>query len=272
MALLHLRAGHGGRGVLDGCQQLLQRMRTETIGNATLYLGDCREILLDIGRVDAVVTDPPYGMTDAHWDTAMNVWAVIKPGREDAVFILTASQPFTSEVVVGNRSDFRCEWIWEKNAGSNFGTVKWQPMKEHESILVFSKKTPPYIPQMQERAPSGLARTKYQQNYNTKPDAYSGIKGKIVDAVVPELRYPRSIQKFNRERGLHPNQKPVALVEYFLKTYTNAGWVVCDPFMGSGTTGVAALRHGRQFIGIETEAKYFDIACERLSKEIKRAA
>jgi site-specific DNA-methyltransferase (adenine-specific) len=238
-------------------------MSVKTIGDATLYNGDCRDILPTIGAVQAVITDPPYGMTDAHWDTALDVWSVLKPGREDAVFIVTASQPFTSEVVMGNRKDFRCEWIWEKNAGSNFGTVKWQPMKEHESILVFSKETPRYSPIMEQRAPSGAARVKTVVNYDSQPEAYSGVTGKA-SSLRPDLRYPRSIQKFNRERGLHPNQKPVALIEYFIRTYTEPGDLICDPFMGSGTTGVAALKLGRRFIGIEAESKYFEAAVWRM--------
>jgi site-specific DNA-methyltransferase (adenine-specific) len=240
-------------------------VKVEIIGDATLYHGDCRDILPTICPVQAVITDPPYGMTDTHWDrdAPVDVWGVLKPGREDAVFILTASQPFTSEVVMGNRKDFRCEWIWEKNAGSNFGTVKWQPMKEHESILVFSKATPRYSPIMEPRAPSGAARVKTVVNYDSQPEAYSGVTGKA-SSLRPDLRYPRSIQKFNRERGLHPNQKPVALIEYFIRTYTEPGDLICDPFMGSGTTGVAALNLGRRFVGIEAEAKYFEAAVWRM--------
>src|SRR5690606_7987633 len=128
---------------------------------------------------------------------------ILKKGREDAVFIMTASQPFTSAVVMGNEKDFRVEWIWEKNAGSNFGTVKWQPMKEHESVLVFASKTPHYSPIMEERAPNGAARVKTVVNYDSQPEAYSGITGKA-SSLRPALRYPRSIQKFNRERGFHP--------------------------------------------------------------------
>lgn len=239
-------------------------MTKEIIGNATLYLGDCREILPSLVGIKAVITDAPYGITDAHWDNAVDIWSVIKPGREEAVFIITASQPFTSEVVMGNRAEFRCEWIWEKNAGSNFGTVKWQPMKEHESVLIFSKSTPQYRPIMEERAPSGAARVKTVVNYDSQPEAYSGVTG-TASSMRPALRYPRSIQKFNRERGLHPNQKPVALMRYFINTYTADGALICDPFMGSGTTGVAALGTGRSFIGIEAEQKYFDIACQRLA-------
>lgn len=239
----------------------------ETFGDATLYCDDCRSVLPKLERVDAVITDPPYGMTDAKWDTAPHIgemWAALKAGREDAVFILTASQPFTSRVVMGNEKDFRVEWIWEKNAGSNFGTVKVQPMKEHESILVFSRKTPPYFPIMEQRAPSGLSRVKTVVNYDSQPEAYSGITGKA-SSLRPDLRYPRSIQKFNRERGLHPNQKPVALLEYFIKTYTQPGDTVLDPYMGSGSTGVACANTGRKFIGIEIDQGYYDIACNRLN-------
>jgi site-specific DNA-methyltransferase (adenine-specific) len=248
--------------------------RTETLADGmTLHMGDCRDILPNIGKVEAVVTDPPYGMTDSSWDTAPNVaamWRALKTSRNDAVFILTASQPFTSAVVLGNEKDFRVEWIWEKNAGSNFGTVKWQPMKEHESILVFAKATPAYSPVMEQRAPSGAARVKTVVNYDSQPEAYSGVTGKA-SSMRPDLRYPRSIQKFNRERGLHPNQKPVAMIEYFLRTYTKEGDTVLDPYMGSGTTGMACKNLGRKFIGIEIEPKYFDIACRRIIEAPTRA-
>lgn len=247
--------------------------RTEHITKGIiLHLGDCREVLPVLGHADAIVTDPPYGMTDSSWDTAPNVaqmWQLLKSERQDAIFILTASQPFTSAVVMGNETDFRVEWIWEKNAGSNFGTVKWQPMKEHESILVFAKKSPAYNPIMEARAPSGAARVKTVVNYDSQPDAYSGITG-TRSSIRPDQRYPRSIQKFNRERGLHPNQKPVALMEYFLKTYTKEDAIVVDPYMGSGTTGVAASKLGRQFVGVEIDEKYFDIACRRIAEIVRR--
>ena len=233
---------------------------------ATLYMGDCREILSSVGVVAAVMTDPPYGMTDASWDTAPNVaamWRMLKAGRDDAVFILTASQPFTSAVVLGNEKDFRVEWIWEKNAGSNFGTVKSVPMKEHESVLVFAKTQPFYSPVMEQRAPSGAARVKTIVNYNSQPEAYGGFTG-TASSMRPDLRFPRSIQKFNRERGLHPNQKPVGLIEYFLRTYTKEGDTVLDPYMGSGTTGVACKNLGRKFIGVEIEPRYFDVARARI--------
>lgn len=247
---------------------VLQQIELPTENNpAVLLLGDCVEVLQDLptGVVAAIVTDPPYGITDCHWDTppkissmwkCLNAWC-------DGTIILTASQPFTSAVVMGNYDKFRVEWIWEKNAGSNFGTVKWQPMKEHESVLVFCNKKPNYTPIMEDRAPSGLSRVKTVVNYDSKPEAYSGIKGKA-SSIRPDQRYPRSIQKFNRERGLHPNQKPVALIEYFLRTYTKEGDVVLDPYMGSGTTGVACRNLGRRFIGVEMDSTYFGVAKKRI--------
>jgi site-specific DNA-methyltransferase (adenine-specific) len=234
-----------------------------------IYHGDCRTILPSIGPVEAVLTDPPYGMTDAQWDTMPDIeamWNLLKAGREDAVFILTASQPFTSLVVVANVREFRVEWIWEKNAGSNFGTVKWQPMKEHESVLVFSRHTPYYAPIMEDRTPTGAARIKTVVNYDSQPEAYSGVTGSQ-SSMRPVQRYPRSIQKVNRERGLHPNQKPVALMEYLIRTYTREHATVLDPFMGSGTTLCAAKDSCRKAIGIEIEEKYCAIAVERLRRQ-----
>lgn len=244
----------------------------EHIGTATIYHGDCRDLLPSLGTAQAVLTDPPYGMTDASWDSAPHIadmWRTLKADREDAVFILTASQPFTSRVVVGNEDAFRVEWIWEKNAGSNFGTVKVQPMKEHESVLVFSRKPPFYSPIMEDRAPSGAARVKTVVNYDSQPEAYSGITGKAA-SMRPTQRYPRSIQKFNRERGLHPNQKPVALMEYFIRTYTRPGDTILDPYMGSGSTGVACANLGRKFVGVELDRKYFEVARDRITETANR--
>jgi len=244
--------------------------RVEIIGDATLYLGDCREIAL--GAADLVATDPPYGMTDCAWDVALDpagLWRALRNGREGATFVITASQPFTSMLVTSNREQFRVEWIWEKNAGSNFGTVKWLPMKEHESVLVFAKSTPPYFPIMEERAASGKARVQTVVNYDTKPEAYSGVRGEQ-SSLRPDLRYPRSIQKFNRERGLHPTQKPVALMEYFVRTYSAEGARVVDPFMGSASTAIACLRAKRAFAGAEENPKHFDTACRRVEEFVNQ--
>lgn len=242
----------------------------------TLYHGDAIEILPTIttGSIDQVLTDLPYGMTDCAWDTPLpleKLWdewkRILKPSGSVA---LTASQPFSSTLVSSNPKAFKTEWIWEKNAGSNFGTLKRQPMKEHESVLIFAWGKYLYNPQMQERAASGLARVKSGVvNYATKAEAYGngGLTG-TASSRRPDLRYPRSVQKFNRERGLHPTQKPVDLMRYLIRTYTNEGATVLDNCAGSGTTLVAAQREGRKAIGVELEEKYCEIIAKRLSQEV----
>jgi site-specific DNA-methyltransferase (adenine-specific) len=236
-----------------------------------LIHGDCLEEMkhIESGSVDMILTDPPYGITACKWDAVVPLdlmWEqlkrIIKP---NGAIVMTASQPFTSALVMSNPQWFKYEWIWKKNAGSNFGSVKFQPMKEHENCLVFSKGKTTYNAIKQERAESGKNRvkTKVQPNSNAKKGVYGKIKAgthKMMDT----LRYPSSVQPFNRERGLHPTQKPVALMEYLIKTYTDEGQIVVDFAMGSGTTGVACKRLGRDFIGIEKDADYFDIACKRI--------
>lgn len=239
----------------------------------TLYHGDCMTLLPQLAdaSVSLVLTDLPYGMTDCAWDTPLplpSLWAEWKRllTREGAV-VLTASQPFTSTLVASNPQAFKTEWIWEKNAGSNFGTVKRQPMKEHESVLVFAWGRYLYNPQMQPRAASGLARVRSGVvNYSTKAQAYGsgGLLGNA-SSERPDLRYPRSVQKFNRERGLHPTQKPVDLMAYMVRTYSSPGSVVLDCCAGSGSTLVAARREGRRAIGIELDEAYCEVIAKRLS-------
>lgn len=238
-----------------------------------LMLGNCLERMNEIptGSVDLVLCDLPYGTTDCKWDSTIpldELWRhynrVLKKG---GAVVLTASQPFTSQLVMSNIKHFKVEWIWEKNAGSNFGTLKWVPMKEHESVLVFCDGTAAYNPIMEERAESGKARVKTVVNYNTKAEVYQNgaLDGKV-SSVRPDLRFPRSVQKFNRERGLHPTQKPLGLMEYMVKTYSNEGETVLDNCMGSGTTGVACVNLNRNFIGIELDQKYFDVAKQRIEE------
>lgn len=235
-----------------------------------LMHGDCLELMKDIpdGCVDLVLTDPPYGTTECKWDTVIPfepMWIELKRViKSNGAIIFTASQPFTSALIMSNVDMFKYEWIWQKNAGSNFGTVKYQPMKEHENILVFCKGKSNYFPIMQERAESGKSRVKTPVKYNTKTEVYGASLNKEINSIRPDLRYPSSIQKINRERGLHPTQKPVALMEYLIKTYTNEGDTVLDFTMGSGTTGVACKNLNRSFIGIEKDDKYFEIAKDRI--------
>jgi site-specific DNA-methyltransferase (adenine-specific) len=233
-----------------------------------LIHGDCLEVLdyVPSGSIDLILCDLPYGTTACAWDSIIpfgplweKYWRLCKAS---ATVVLTASQPFTSATVMSQPQHFKCEWIWQKNAGSNFGTVKYQPMKEHESVLVFSRRGGVYNPQMQERAESGKARVKTVVNYNSQSDHHT--MGGTIASLRPDLRYPSSVQRFNRERGLHPTQKPVALMEYLIRTYTDPGGTVLDNCMGSGTTGVACVNTGRNFIGIEKDAGYFQIAKDRI--------
>lgn len=231
-----------------------------------LMEGDCIELMAEIpdGSVDMVLCDLPYGTTACAWDAIIPfdlLWAHYWRVCTGPV-VLTASQPFTSALVMSAPREFKCEWVWQKNAGSNFGTVKFMPMKEHESVLVFAKGKTTYNPQMQERAESGKARVKTVVNYASKSDHHT--MDAAIPSMRPDLRYPSSVQKFNRERGLHPTQKPVALMEYLIRTYTNEGDTVLDNTMGSGTTGVACQNTARNFIGIERDPTYFEIAARRL--------
>ena len=243
--------------------------RTETIGNATLYLGDCREILptLDPASVDAVIADLPYGTTANKWDSVIDIPFLWKEYRRltasKSAVVLTASQPFTSQLVVSGLDMFKHEWIWIKNRGSNFANTVREPMKEHESVLVFAKGKWTYNKQMQERTGGGLGRVKYGINNKTDSENYSSFAS--ADVVMRgDMRVPSSWQKFNTEVGSHPTQKPVGLMEYLVRTYTDPDAMVLDNAMGSGTTGVAAARLGRRFVGIELEEKYFDAACRRI--------
>jgi len=242
-----------------------------------LYNDDCFNVfpLIPDKSVDAIICDLPYGTTDCKWDSILPLEKLFARYRmivkNNGAIILMASQPFTSILVSYWVKNFKVEWIWQKNAGSNFGTCKFQPMKEHESVLVFSngggKLT--YNPIMQKRTESGAERVKTKIK-GGKASGTGGVysNGGLKEYIQTpnELRYPSSIQKFNRERGLHPTQKPVALMEYLVRTYTNETNTVLDNCMGSGTTGVACKLTNRKFIGIEKEPEYFNIAQKRISE------
>lgn len=231
-------------------------------------MGDCLERMKEIpdGSIDLILTDLPYGTTQNKWDSVIPMdflWSqysrVIK---RSGVIALTASQPFTSVLVVSNISKFRHEWIWEKDGGSNFANTVREPMKEHESVLIFSNGGWTYNQQKEQRIGSRKGKITTSV-YNTKSGCYGKFSG-IQSASVPELRTPRSIQRFTRERGLHPTQKPVPLFEYIIKTYSNEDEIVLDSCFGSGTTGVACARTGRRFIGIEFDEMYFEVGKNRI--------
>jgi site-specific DNA-methyltransferase (adenine-specific) len=242
-----------------------------------LYQGDCLEIMptLEPGSVDMVLADPPYGTTACKWDSVLPfdlMWAGIKHCvKKNAAIVMTASQPFTSALVMSNAKMFKYCWVWDKVRGSNFFAAKFQPLNNTEDVVVFSNggcnngaKSPvPYYPQ-------GVSRCEI----TTKNSFSAG--GKVGDAHKTSIKrggkytqiatgYPSKILKFIRDPGgQHPTQKPVALMEYLIKTYTNEGDTVLDFTMGSGTTGVACKNLGRNFIGIELDPGYFEIAQKRI--------
>lgn len=237
----------------------------------TLHNGDCLQVLPSIpsGSIDAIITDLPYGTTECKWDYVIPfapMWSeVFRVLKSNGVFITTASQPFSSAIVMSNPKLFRHEWIWIKNAGSNFANTVREPFKEHEQVLVFSSGKWTYNKQMQERAESGKSRVKTPVRHNTTQSENYREFSDRPPVQHEELRVPSSWQKFNRERGLHPTQKPVALYEYLIKTYTNEGETVLDIAMGSGTTIEAAERTGRNSIGIEKDKGIFETAVLRLN-------
>lgn len=227
----------------------------------TLILGDCLEKMKDIpdGSVDMVMCDLPYGTTACKWDSVIPfepLWAAYRRVcKKNAAIVLTASQPFTTALVSSNMSGFRYCWVWDKKIAGNPFLAKRQPMKRHEDVCVFSEAPHAYFPQMT----TGKMRT--------KGGGHSKLFDVALTSSVNDQYYPTSIVEFsNAKRGVHPTQKPVALMEYLIRTYTNAGDTVLDNTMGSGTTGVACVNTGRNFIGIERDPTYFEIASKRISE------
>jgi site-specific DNA-methyltransferase (adenine-specific) len=235
----------------------------ENIGNAKLFKGDCLEIMptLEAGSVDLVFADLPYGVTACDWDVIIpfdRLWAeyerVLKPAGS---VILTASQPFTTKLINSKMDWFRYELIWKKNTVTGHLNSKYQPMRGHENILVFS---PVKTTKMTYR-PQGLVavdkkkRTGRSRIYNKQNTEMRHVRW---------TNFPRSVLEFASETvHLHPTQKPVALLAYLIETYSEPGAVVLDNTMGVGSTGVAALQVGRQFIGIEMAEKFYRVAVER---------
>lgn len=215
--------------------------------------------------VDMVLTDPPYCTTQNKWDSAVDMnlfWKEIKRvTKEHSAILLFSQMPFTATAVMSNPKMFRYEWICEKYNPTGFLNAKRMPMKCHENVLVFYNKLPTYNPQMiQGKAHSRGGTGRQSKNYGS----YSDTK-----RCTSNMYYPRDVIKVNWQdsiRGLHPTQKPVSLCEYFIKTYSNKGDIILDPFIGSGTTAVAAINTERKYIGFEKDDKYFEVAKNRLDK------
>ena len=237
-----------------------------------LHLGDCLDVMRDIpdGSVDAVICDPPFGTTACKWDSVIPfepMWAQLKRiVKPNGAIVLMAQTPFDKMLGASNITDLRYEWIWQKESGSGHLNAKRAPMKNHENVLVFYANAPTYNPQMRlgfKPYTQAQGKTK-SQNYGSQTGALTVSNGE---------RYPLSVLEFARDKGKsHPTQKPVALMEYLIRTYTNPGETVLDFTMGSGTTGVAAANTERRFIGIERDPNYFDVAVKRTREAVEQAS
>jgi site-specific DNA-methyltransferase (adenine-specific) len=251
-----------------------------------IYCGDCLEVMTQIEdkSVDMILCDLPYGTTACKWDTIIpfdKLWEqykrIIKPNR---VIVLTCSQPFTSFLLCSNADWFRHEWIWDKKSCTNAFGVKYSPMKRHENILVFStgkistfnrQKTP----KDKKDVRINSAKRRLHKNADITSEVY-GSRTKCFHAkdYDPFNSNPVSIIYFERgnKKKEHPTQKPIALFEYLIKTYTNEGETVLDNCIGSGTTAMACKNTNRNFIGIEKEQEYVDVANKRLNETIPQTS
>ena len=251
----------------------------------TLYKGDCLEVmkLIPDKSIDAIITDPPYGTTACKWDSVIDfelMWEqlnrIIKP---NGAIVLFGSEPFSSALRMSNIKNYKYDWVWNKSKSSNFMQLKRQPARVVENIIVFN--TVQYIPQME------LAEEKNKRPRHNKKDSKAVVKTLsntygtneryTSDNHNEDLRYPKNIiniksteKECNNTMRVHPTQKPLALMEYLIKTYTNEQETVLDFTMGSGSTGVAAKNLNRNFIGIEQDENYFEIAEERINKQEKQ--
>ena len=231
-----------------------------------LVHGECLEVmdlLIKEGvKVDAIITDPPYGTTACKWDSVIPfdaMWERLnKLIKLNGAIVLFGSEPFSSALRMSNIKNYKYDWIWDKKKGGNIMCLKYQPYKVHEIVSIFNQKKDCYFPIMtDQKERTGKTYSKGEAN---------GIKN-YGDTRVYKQKYPKSILEIsnaNQKGKTHPTQKPVALMEYLIKTYTNEGETVLDFTMGSGSTGVACKNLNRDFIGIEKDEKYFKVAEERI--------
>ncbi len=240
-----------------------------------LLQGGCLRLMKEIpdGSIDLVLADPPYGKTTCFWDSIIPIepmWIQLKRViKKNSAIIMTASQPFTTNLITSNIKMFKYYWVWNKRKAGNFVLSNRMPLKIHEDIVVFYKKSPTYNPQK-------ILALKPNKNYKSFIHKDNSEIAKVASNILrysskyePDKKLPVSIIKFKKVYGkslIHPTQKPEALMEYLIKTYTNEGETVLDFCMGSGTTGVACKNLNRNFIGIEIDKFYFGVAKLRIEK------
>jgi len=245
------------------------------VSHSTLVNADCFDVFpfIEDASVQLILCDLPYNVTGLKWDCLLNMqelWKhyerIIKP---NGAIVLTAMQPFTTELIISNKKLFKYTWVWNKIKPGNFLTAKLKPMQNHEDIVVFSKANTAncnknnmlYIPQLEKREKI----RKYKKEADS--DIYARKNTTSIEYTT-DFKYPKSILEIsnaNQKNKLHPTQKPLELMEYLVKTYTNEGDMVLDNTMGSGTTNLACLKLNRKSIGIEKEKQYYDVAVRRLS-------
>lgn len=249
------------------------------MSDPVLLLGDCLDRMAGIedGSVDMVLADPPYGTTACKWDSVIPLepmWKQLKRvTKKNGAIVMTASQPFTSALVMSNVKMFKYCWVWEKNRPTGAQHARNRPMSKHEDIAVFSSAPMGHVSQLKDKRmvykPQGVIATGKKKTVKAK-----GFHGNHIGPRPNQVGveydvftgFPHTVLGFSKEEGhVHPTQKPVALMEYLIKTYTNEGETVLDFTMGSGTTGVACVNTGRRFIGIERDDKYFQIALDRIN-------
>lgn len=256
--------------------------------------GDCLELMKEIEAksIDMILCDLPFGTTKCEFDSIIPfepLWEqynrIIK---DNGAIVLFSGQPFTSDLINSNRKMYRYEIIWEKTLPTGFLNAKKMPLRCHENICVFYKKLPTYNPQMQQMTEEYMKEHGYPPighiRYNSgKAEQYGEFRKKDWKHVETGKRYPRDVIKFsnwngggyygkqkNKEKTKHPTQKPVSVLEYLVKTYTNEGDIILDNCMGSGSTCIAAINTNRHYIGYEKEKKYFDISKERIEQALKK--
>lgn len=239
-----------------------------------LMHGDCLELMKDIpdGSVDMILCDLPYGTTACKWDTVIpfaTLWEQYKRvAKRNAAIVLFGAEPFSSMLRVSNMKCFKYDWLWEKDKATGHLNAKKQPMRNIEAISVFYTQQCTYNPQFYLKE---LKNIRPSTTKRTNSDVYGDIMADSVRGIPITMGYPKQTLRFPSQFGggiasFHPTQKPVALMEYLIRTYTNEGETVLDNCMGSGTTGVACVNTGRSFIGIEQDDKYFDIARQRIEE------
>ena len=241
-----------------------------------LLQGDCLELMKDISdkSIDLILCDLPYGTTRNSWDEVIpfdKLWAqynrIIK---DNGAILLFAQGKFYVNLVNSNMKMFRYDLVWDKELVSGFLNAKRMPLRRHEQVAVFYKHLPTYNPQFTQGKPLHSKGTSYKEKELTNNN-YGDFKATDDDRAGSTEKYPTSIMKFQKPHPsvcVHPTEKPVALLEYLVKTYTNEGDVVLDNCMGSGSTGVACQNTNREFIGMELDEDYYKLACERIKKEV----